>query len=170
MKNSGVPISSFNPKVQEQIERLLHPKDPRAEFDAAFAKKYPKGQLGALLPALVEKDRLRQNKKGPNKTEAAFALNLRQRFPGKKIHEQGVTLLLANGLRYTPDLFVEPVYPESDVDPEKAEAYEIKGFMRDDAAGKIKMAAKIHPWITFFLVTRRRKAAGGGWQIQEILK
>lgn len=166
MKNSGVPISSFNPKVQEQIERLLHPEKPGAIASAAAAV------VGAFLGpgAAPEKDRLRQNKKGPNKTEAAFALNLRQRFPGKKIHEQGVTLLLANGLRYTPDLFVEPVYPESDVDPEKAEAYEIKGFMRDDAAGKIKMAAKIHPWITFFLVTRRRKAAGGGWQIQEILK
>jgi len=44
-------------------------------------------------------------------------------------------------------------------------AYEVKGFMRDDAAVKLKVAASLYPWIKFHLVTRKK----GEWIIQEVL-
>lgn len=170
MRNSGIPLSSFPPKVQEQIVAQLHPKKT-GSFTTTGAATHagPVNLGGAIFVGAPEKDRLRQNKKGPNKTEAAFALHLRETQPGREINEQGITLLLANGLRYTPDIFLPPIL-NGKVESITPLAYEVKGFMRDDAAGKIKMAAKIHPWITFYLVTRRKKASGGGWQIQEILK
>ncbi len=40
--------------------------------------------------------------------------------------------------------------------------HEVKGFMRDDAAVKLKVAAKMHPWWTFRLVKKSKK----GWDIK----
>lgn len=37
---------------------------------------------------------------------------------------------------------------------------------RDDAAVKLKVAARTFPWIAFHLVTKRK---GGGWDIQAVL-
>lgn len=71
-----------------------------------------------------------------------------------------MTLLLANGLRYTPDNFIALIRPAF---------FEVKGFMRDDAAAKLKMAARVHNWATFYLVTKLPKKHGGGWDIREVL-
>jgi hypothetical protein len=100
---------------------------------------------------------LRQNTKGPNKLEAAFAAVLRAENPGVQIREQAVTLLLANGVRYTPDMMI--------LEPGRQEAWETKGHMRDDAACKLKIAASIWPQITFWLVWRK----AGVWHRQRIL-
>lgn len=100
---------------------------------------------------------LRQ-KRGPklNKLETAWQDELRRTYPDATIRAQSVTLVLANGVRYTPDFF----------DLTNRRAWETKGFMRDDAAVKIKMAATLYPEITFTLVTKVR---GGGWNHQEML-
>jgi len=91
-----------------------------------------------------------------NKTEADFLVSL-QHSGHKTIHIQAITLLLANGVRYTPDFVC--TLAGGDVF-----AYEVKGFMRDDAAVKIKVAAKEYPWISFCLVVKRK----GGWSHQQI--
>jgi hypothetical protein len=44
---------------------------------------------------------------------------------------------------------------------------EVKGFMEDDAAVKIKVAAEQHPY-RFFLIRARAKKHGGGWERTEI--
>ena len=98
-----------------------------------------------------------QKTKGPNKLEAAFAAILRAENPGIRIREQSVTLLIANGCRYTPDIFA--------VVAGQMTAWETKGFLREDAAVKIKVAAKEWPEITFFLIWRR----AGVWNRQRIL-
>ncbi len=154
MKNSGIPLSSLPPKLQAQITAQLGPKtrhdvslSERAVFD---------------LTGQIPKPRLRQSSKGPNKTEAAFAAHLRAKYPTITIHEQAVTLMLANGVRFTPDMFAW------DPDGRGPVAWETKGHMRDDAAVKIKVAAAVYPAITFFLVTRRGRTCGG-WDIQRIL-
>lgn len=163
MKNSGIPIDSLPPHVRAQV---------LAQLGGPGARK------NASPRPLLQKDgttdapgaRLRQNGKGPNKTEAAFEAHLRASpvGEGREILVQAVTLLIANGCRYTPDLFLTPSWRghKNLVTPI---AYEVKGYMREDAAVKIKVAARAYPWILFRLVTKRRKKAGGGWSVQDIL-
>ncbi len=106
---------------------------------------------------LKQKGRLRQNADGLNKLERAFANHLRERDCGARIYEQAITLRIANGCRYTPDFITTNEWA--------TEGWEVKGFMRDDAAVKLKVAASLYPWIKFHLVSRKK----GEWQIQEIL-
>lgn len=150
MKNSGVPLSAFSPRVQALI-RAAEAR-PGAAIPVAGAKPVPAPAGGGL-----------RQRQGPalNKTEAAFLQTLEAAYPPRATLTQAVTLAIANGCRYTPDFFQPPI--ESD----RARAFEVKGFMRDDAAVKLKVAAALFPWIRFFLVTRRGRAQP--WRIQEIL-
>lgn len=112
-------------------------------------------------PAPVVKPMLRQSAAPKlNKTEAAWGDWLRAAFPSCAIHEQSVTLRLANGCRYTPDFAVLDASG-----PGAVSIYEVKGFMRDDAAVKIKVAAAQFPAWAFWLVWRK----AGQWQQQRIL-
>jgi hypothetical protein len=120
-------------------------------------------------PAKKAPSRIRQNSAGLNKTEQAFYDYLKTREdPGvlrTVLPPQSVTLRIANGCRYTPD-FVVAYHQYEDAVVELV-AYEVKGFMRDDAAVKIKVAATAFPWITFHLVTKL-PGGGGGWSISEV--
>ncbi len=115
-------------------------------------------------PAKRAKQMIRQNSAALNKTEQAFKDYLTPRhFP---ILCQAVTLKIGNGVRYTPDFFC----PKDATNGHEAAvtecvAYEVKGFMRDDAAVKLKVAASLYPWIKFHLVSRKK----GEWIVQEIL-
>lgn len=115
-----------------------------------------------------EGKRLRQDTKGPNKLEREFHEYLKTEFNeecGQRVHEQSLTLVLANGVRYTPDFVVVHRITAG----WWMLAFETKGFMRDDAAVKIKVAARAYPWIKFHLVTKKKKKDGGGWAIEEVL-
>lgn len=116
-----------------------------------------------------DKKRIRQ-RSGPelNGTETAFLQYLQASSATGQHLTQSLTLLLGNGVRYTPDFVtVEPAGLATEgVD---VTAYEVKGYMRDDAAVKIKVAASQYRWITFHLVTKKRKRDGGGWSIQRVL-
>lgn len=155
MKTSGIPISQLSPRVRALVEA--------ADSSAGRKNASPQPVLQKYGPTAAP--RLRQSAKGPNKTEAAFAAHVRACYPGKAVLEQAVTLVLANGLRYTPDLFL-PSGPHGSPRPA---FYEVKGFMRDDAAAKIKMAARVHDWADFFLVTKQGRTCGG-WDVQVILR
>lgn len=79
---------------------------------------------------------------GMNKTEAAYADLLEsKRRAGllREYHFQALTLKLADDTRYTPDFFV--VATDGTV-----ECHEVKGFWRDDAKVKIKVAARQFPF------------------------
>lgn len=115
----------------------------------------------------ASKPRIRQDRGGLNSTESAFKAHLESEHSGitrKIIGSQNITLRLANGVRYTPDFNVTD--RSGDALPE---FYEVKGFMRDDAAVKLKVAASLYPQFVFFLVTKRAKKLGGGWDIQEVM-
>lgn len=107
------------------------------------------------------KPRLRQ-RTGPklNKTESAFFENLKATMGAAKHYAQSITFLIGNGVRFTPDFVSIFEFPKMII------AWETKGFMRDDAAVKIKVAAATYPSIVFKLVTRKK---GGGWDVQEVL-
>ncbi len=114
---------------------------------------------GAPVPAAAPKKRLRQSTATLNKTEQAFLDFLTATYPRDAIFTQAMTLRIANGCRYTPDFMLCS-------STGKWFAYEVKGFMRDDAAVKIKVAAAMFSRIKFFLVTRHR---GGEWKLQKVL-
>lgn len=89
---------------------------------------------------------------GMNRLETAYAEELEaKRFGGiiREWHFQALTLKLANDTRYTPDFFV--VAQDGAV-----ECHETKGHMRDDAAVKLKVAARQFPF-RFYLIRRDRK-------------
>lgn len=153
MKSSGIPLNSLPPKVRAQVEAQLKQQATRKNATPGQVLQ-PIGPTGA--------PRLRQSAKAPNKTEAAFAAHVRACYPSSAVYEQAVTLVLANGLRYTPDVFL----PGGGARPA---FYEVKGFMRSTGAAKVKMAARVHAWADFFLVTRRGRTCGG-WDIQVILR
>lgn len=86
-----------------------------------------------------------------NKTEKAYLNHLRSRgLPW--IGVQSITLKLADDCRYTPDFTY--------IHDGKFHAHEVKGFFRDDAKVKIKVAARKFPWIVFTLVFKHKS----GWE------
>lgn len=94
-----------------------------------------------------------------NKTEAAYDAYLWQlRHAGEVLwHKfEGVKLRLADNTFLTVDF---AVLPKDGI----LRMMEVKGFMRDDAAVKLKVAAAIYPF-RFFIVRKK----GGGWEETEI--
>lgn len=73
---------------------------------------------------------------------------------------QGISVRLADGARYTPDFLV--ITREREV-----ELHEVKGFMREAANVRLKVAAQLYPWFKFVLV-RRGKGAHGQWTCDEV--
>ena len=92
-----------------------------------------------------------------NKTERAFLQFLRVARSGCWIGVQNITLKLADDTRYTPDLSC--VGTQGNL-----HFWEVKGFWRDDARVKIKVAARMFPWARFTAVQRIK----GEWKFEEI--
>lgn len=85
-----------------------------------------------------------------NKTEYAYLLHLRAQHGWVGV--QCFTLKLADDCRYSPDLWTH--------DRVGFTAWEIKGFWRDDAKVKIKVAARLYPMIRFVVVQKVK----GQWE------
>jgi len=95
-----------------------------------------------------------------NKTEAAYAEQLAaRRHIGEVLwyRFEGIKLRLADRTFYTPDFAVL-------VASGALELHEVKGFMEEDAAVKLKSAASQYP----FVVRLVRRAKGGAWDIREV--
>ena len=144
-----------------------------AQIGAGKPLGQARAQAIGAVPAQIAKPRIRQNSAGLNKTEQAFFDYLTAREePGvlrNVLPPQSITLRIANGCRYTPDFMVAYHVQHDDGNGYAQElvAYEVKGFLRDDAAVKIKVAATAFPWIAFNLVTKL-PGGGGGWSISEV--
>ena len=101
----------------------------------------------------------------PNTWEAAYAATiLEPRRVGGEILAwwyEAISLKLAHRTRYTPDFLVM-------ASDGTLECHEIKGFMRESAAVRLKTAAELYPF-RFFLVTRKRIARGQmAWVTKEV--
>lgn len=72
---------------------------------------------------------------------------------------EAITLKLADDCRYTPDFLVM-------LADHSLECHETKGFMRDDAQIKLKIAAQVFPF-KFFLCKKQTKKEGGAWIVTE---
>ena len=93
-----------------------------------------------------------------NQTEAAYAAILEQQRIAGEIawyRFEGLKLRLADNTFYSPDFAVMRA-------DGLMECHEVKGFWRDDARAKIKIAADLYPF-RFIAVMKRRKKDGGGW-------
>lgn len=98
-----------------------------------------------------------------NKTEAAYEQQLAYRKHAGEVKGywfEGMKFRLADSTFYTPDFAVQ--FADGSI-----EFHEVKGFMTDDAAVKIKVAASMYPF-RFLLVYARRKKDGGGFTIKEV--
>ena len=94
-----------------------------------------------------------------NKTELRMANLLElQKRAGEIIDYtfEAVKLRLANDTFYTPDFFI--TYEDH------FEVLEVKGFWRDDARVKIKVAAELFPYFKFKAVQWKKKQ----WVYEEI--
>jgi hypothetical protein len=96
-----------------------------------------------------------------NKTEAAYDSDLRDAQSLGDIlwyRFEGLKLRLADNTFYTPDF---AVMARDGV----MECHEVKGFWRDDARAKIKIAAEMYPF-RFKAVQVQPKKHGGGWKVE----
>jgi hypothetical protein len=107
--------------------------------------------MGNLVPA----GKKQQPDDGMTKLQRAFLDCALAEF-GTSVYSEAIKLRLAGHTFYTADVGIWL---------EGLTLWEVKGFMRDDAAVKIKVAAKMYPRITFYLVTRPK---GHGWQCREV--
>ena len=95
-------------------------------------------------------------KRGPNKLEQDWIDSLRYGSQPTWLGYEAITLKLAHDCRYTPDVAWQRdglLYFD-----------EVKGFFRDDAKVKLKVAARLFPWATFRLITRVK----GDWRVEII--
>lgn len=96
-----------------------------------------------------------------NSTESAYAGRLEAlKLSGAILWYkfEGVTFKLAHDTRYTPDFAVM-------VKSGEMEFHEVKGFWRDDAKIKIKVASELFPF-RFIAAKKQTKKAGGGWAFE----
>lgn len=92
-----------------------------------------------------------------NKTERAYLAFL-LRLDDVWVGVQNLTFKLANDCRFTPDFCA--------IDQRgKMRCIDVKGFQREDALIKIKVAARLFPFVLFVIV----KKNGTGWDHQEVM-
>jgi hypothetical protein len=153
-------IADFPPHVQEQIRSQLDA--PRAPPRASV--QTPEAPVGRRGPPTLVRQRTRE----PNKTELRFASWARSQ--GYKPEFEALTFGLANGARFTPD-YISPL-PEGGDWPlvcfdVKGTWSNNKGRIEDDAAVKVKVAARQWPGFHFFLAWENKHT--GLWNLQRIL-
>lgn len=111
-----------------------------------------------LTPHQKATGRIRQPR-GMNKTEARYAQHLEAQKAIGAIawyRFEAITLKLAADTRYTPDFFVM-------TNTGAFQAHEVKGFWRDDAKVKLKIAAAQYP-LEFIAVFAEK---GGQWRYEQ---
>lgn len=112
---------------------------------------------------------IRQSHKRASKLQQDFTEHLRRLNSGGAnfILEEALTLVLANGCRYTPDAWVIEMRGTQEHLLTSLNAYEVKGPKAwDDSIVKLKFAPRAFPWIKFFLATRPQRF--GAWRIDRI--
>ena len=127
------------------------------EYKTIIEQRQVQGQTPAPKP-IIPKNRM-------NKTESKFADWLEAERHLKRIvgwRFEPIKFVLAqnvkgkrNATSYMPDFLA--VYPSHFC------FYEVKGFFRDDALVKIKVAAELFPWFTWKVVFLKK----GQWEFKE---
>jgi hypothetical protein len=121
--------------MQDQVSAQLHaaPAAPASSIKVAIKAK-PSADESKL-----------------NKLESAWLAVLRADITLAWVGVHALTFKIGDDCRYTPDFIA------LNLDGELI-AYETKGFMRDDARVKLKVAARMFPFVGFVLVERKAGA------------
>ncbi len=123
------------------------------------------GDLPRMIEEAVQRNRTcspTTDEDGLNKLEKAWLAKLRATYHPStcRILIQAITLKLADRVRYTPDFLV--IFLNGGA----IHAHETKGpYCREDARIKLKVAARMYPWIQFYLVTRPK---GGEFEAEQV--
>jgi hypothetical protein len=127
--------------MQDQVSAQLHaaPAAPASSIKVAIKAK-PSADESKL-----------------NKLESAWLAVLRADITLAWVGVHALTFKIGDDCRYTPDFIA------LNLDGELI-TYETKGFMRDDARVKLKVAARMFPFVGFVLVERK----AGAWICTEI--
>jgi hypothetical protein len=137
--------------TERDAARLLERTGTRGAANTADTSQPP------FLPAFGT---LKDPYEGMNKLERSYAEHLDSEM-GRSIvwwAYEPVRLRLAERTTFTPDFLVQSLSG-------LLSFFETKGFMRDDAAAKLKIAADMYPF-KFFLV----KKSKAGWDVTEVRK
>lgn len=136
-----------------------------AERNARLARAYGRGIVAApSAPLLAAPARARGTVAAAarmNSLERAYAAHLELRVRANEVRWwafEPLRLRLATGAGYTPDFAV--VLEPGGV----LEFHETKGFMREAAQVRLRVAAALYPW-RFVLV---RRAARGAWSFEPV--
>jgi hypothetical protein len=132
----------YQAQVRDQLAKVAHPRTVSV-------------QPADLITFTCQQSKDEQNL---NKTEAQYLSFLRA-FNLPWVGIQSLTLKLGDDCRYTPDFAVLTKTGE-------LQAHEVKGFWRDDAKVKIKVAARCFPWIRFHVAIWERKHKA--WNITSV--
>lgn len=134
-----------NPTVRAQCRRTILPTEKGVDVAALVRVR----ARAVVRPTTDEN--------GLNKTESAWHDILVAMGKYARIRVHAVTLKLADDTRYTPDF--QTTDPAGEVI-----FWEVKGFFRDDAKVKIKVAARDFTEFKFMLVRKECP----GWITQEV--
>lgn len=153
----GTPFEKLSPKVQAQVLAAGLKQAP-----ARKVEPNPDVKFGFILSA---PKRLRQSTKPVmNGLETRFyeeRLTPDYVANGETVLIQAVRLELARGIWYKVDFFLPGVKHSRG-----ALAYEVKGpHAFRGGFENLKVAARVHPWVTFYLVWEFE----GAWKRQEVL-
>lgn len=124
-----------------------------------FAKLEPEAKA-VLAAAPMSKKRIRQSTKPKlNQTERDALAWLVLQLPQISFEPHALTVELANGCKYSPDIIGKGPLDEP------LRVYEVKGKMAwDDAIVKLKVAARAWPMFRFWLIWRDKRGAPWKWQ------
>lgn len=120
--------------------------------------------IAKLSPAIPSGIRARGQLRGRemNAIESDYAAELERRRHAREIAWwafEAIVLRLADRTHYKPDFVVMGIGGELEI-------HETKGYWREDARLKIKVAAAQFPF-RFVGVTREDKRVGGAWQFED---
>jgi hypothetical protein len=138
--------ASDQPRAAEQREAAVPAPTSHAQGDRVAGVEYFTGEE---MDSII---------KGLNKTERAYYTRLVM-LNVRCLHIQSITLVLAHDCRFTADFSYRD-------ENGRITFVDVKGFQREDALIKIKMAARLFPEFRFVIATKANTIEG--WQHKEI--
>lgn len=154
-------LAQKNPEQSQALSLPHIAKDAKRDLICRTAEFT---DWGKATPGVVERSGMEirdtTDQAGLNKTEREYWEHLKQRLALDHqitwIGVQCITLKLAFDTRYTADFWT--------FEGGQIVAREVKGFWRDDAKVKIKVAARLFPWIKFVVVKKLQYS----WSEEEV--
>lgn len=140
----------------------------RPELEALLAKPAPPSPIVAESmgfevrpqPALARG----VNELGQNKLEAAFHAEAKSFVPSPfaAVAWEPLKLRIAGNTSFRPDFLIVDAASHAYI------LIDVKGFMRDDAAVKVKTSASIHPYFRFAIVQRAKVGRARRWLVRRV--